>query len=61
MGLGITLSLSLPGFSASLQNMIQGAISWPIAGGLTLMMYPPLTQIRYEELPRVFGDFKILV
>jgi len=60
MGFGILLGYIIPGLSGTLENMSSGTISWPIAIGLIVMMYPPLCKIKYEEIGKVAKNKKVL-
>ena len=60
MGLGVLLGTVVPGLPAWLDSLSVGSTNIPIAIGLILMMYPPLARVKYEELPRVFADKRVL-
>ncbi|MDO1434437.1 MULTISPECIES: ACR3 family arsenite efflux transporter [Pseudomonas] len=60
MGLGIGLGSLFQGLPAWLNSLSVGSTNIPIAIGLIVMMYPPLAKVKYEELPQVFKDKRIL-
>jgi ACR3 family arsenite transporter len=59
MAIGVAAGNLFPSAAQGIEHLSTGTISWPIAIGLILMMYPPLVRVKFEEIGRVAQDKKV--
>ena len=60
MGIGVGIGYFIPNVSDYIHSFSSGTTNVPLAIGLILMMYPPLTKIDFSKIPMMFEKPKLL-
>lgn len=60
MAIGVAIGYLLPESSGFINSFSKGTTNIPLAIGLILMMYPPLTKVNYSNMGEVFTNTKVL-
>lgn len=61
MGLGISIGYFIPNSADFIDSFSHGTTNIPLAIGLILMMYPPLTKVQFTKIPKVIAKPKLLI
>ncbi len=60
MALGVAIGYFFPNTPRFINSFNRGTINVPLAIGLILMMYPPLTKVDFKQVPQMFKQPKLL-
>ena len=60
MAIGVAIGYFIPGTPCFINQFNSGTINIPLAIGLILMMYPPLTKVDFKKVPLMFNQPKLL-
>jgi arsenite transporter len=60
MGIGVAIGYFFPTADDFINSFSTGTTNIPLAIGLILMMYPPLTKVQFSKIPKVMAKPKLL-
>jgi len=61
MAIGISIGYFIPNTDTFINSFSSGTTNIPLAIGLILMMYPPLTKVDFSKVPQMFEKPKLLL
>jgi ACR3 family arsenite transporter len=61
MLIGVSIGHYIPDSAGFINSFSSETTNIPLAIGLVLMMYPPLAKVRYEKIPEVFKNVKLIL
>lgn len=61
MIIGVSAGYFIPSTAAIINSFSSGTTNILLAIGLILMMYPPLAKVRYEKIPQIFKNIKLVL
>ncbi len=61
MAIGVGIGYFIPDTSGFINSFSSGTTNVPLAIGLILMMYPPLTKVDFSKIPQMFKQPKLLL